>query len=134
MGLNLEELCIDAGFKITRPRKVILRILEEANDHPSVDEIYQRANEIDDTISMATVYRTVAMLHEMDILIRHDFNESFSRYELNDNHHDHLIDVDSGEIIEFHNDELEKLKEKIAHDMGFDLMDHRLDLYAKKRK
>ncbi len=134
MSVNLEQLCIDAGLKLTKPRKVILAVVSEAKDHPSVDEIYQRSKDVDDTISMATVYRTVSMLHEMNILIRHDFNESFSRYELNDSHHEHIIDVDSGEIIEFHNDELEELKKKIVHDMGYDLVDHRLELYVKKRK
>ncbi len=134
MSANLEQLCIDAGLKLTKPRKVILSVISDAKDHPSVDEIYQRSKDVDDTISMATVYRTVSMLHEMNILIRHDFNESFSRYELNDNHHEHIIDVDSGEIIEFHNEELEELKRKIVHDMGYDLVDHRLELYVKKRK
>ena len=132
--MNLEKICIDAGLKLTLPRKAVLKVLEDSKDHPSVEEIYKRATNLDSSISMATVYRTVAMLHEMDILIRHDFNESFSRYELNDDHHDHLIDIDSGEIVEFHSDELEALKEKIAQDMGFDLVDHRLELYAKKRK
>lgn len=133
MSKDLESICTKAGLKLTTPRKTILKVLEESKDHPSVEEIYQRASEIDSSVSMATVYRTVAMLHEMDVLIRHDFNESFSRYELNDDHHDHLIDIDSGEIVEFHNEELEALKEKIAKDMGYDLMDHRLELYAKKR-
>lgn len=134
MPLNLEKICTDAGLKLTLPRKAVLKVLEESKDHPSVEEIYKRASSLDNSISMATVYRTVAMLHEMNILIRHDFNESFSRYELNDDHHDHLIDIDSGEIVEFHSDELEALKEKIAKDMGFELVDHRLELYAKKRK
>ncbi len=134
MPLNLEKICTDAGLKLTLPRKAVLKVLEESKDHPSVEEIYKRASSLDNSISMATVYRTVAMLHEMNILIRHDFNESFSRYELNDDHHDHLIDIDSGEIVEFHSDELEALKEKIAQDMGFELVDHRLELYAKKRK
>lgn len=133
MSKNLESICTKAGLKLTTPRKTILKVLEDSKDHPSVEEIYQRASGIDSSVSMATVYRTVAMLHEMDVLIRHDFNESFSRYELNDDHHDHLIDIDSGEIVEFHNEELEALKEKIAKDMGYDLMDHRLELYAKKR-
>ena len=133
MSKDLESICTKAGLKLTTPRKTILKVLEDSKDHPSVEEIYQRASGIDSSVSMATVYRTVAMLHEMDVLIRHDFNESFSRYELNDDHHDHLIDIDSGEIVEFHNEELEALKEKIAKDMGYDLMDHRLELYAKKR-
>jgi Fur family ferric uptake transcriptional regulator len=133
MSKDLESICTKAGLKLTTPRKTILRVLEGSKDHPSVEEIYQRASGIDSSVSMATVYRTVAMLHEMDVLIRHDFNESFSRYELNDDHHDHLIDIDNGEIVEFHNEELEALKEKIAKDMGYDLIDHRLELYAKKR-
>ena len=134
MSKNLEKICSEAGLKLTNPRKVILKVLETANDHPSVDEIYQRSAEIDKSVSMATVYRTVSMLHEMGVLIRHDFNESFSRYELNDDHHDHMIDIDSNEIIEFHSEELETLKEKIVNDMGYDLIDHRLELYVKKRK
>ena len=134
MPLNLEKICSEAGLKLTNPRKVILKVIEDANDHPSVEEIYQRAAAIDESISMATVYRTVSMLHEMDILVRHDFNESFSRYELNDQHHEHIIDIDTNEIIEFHNEELEALKEKIVNDMGYDLIDHRLELYVKKRK
>ncbi|MGB1076747.1 MAG: Fur family transcriptional regulator [Bdellovibrionales bacterium] len=134
MSLNLEKLCADAGLKLTNPRKAILKVLEDAQDHPSVEEIYQRASEIDSSVSMATVYRTVSMLHEMDILVRHDFNESFARYELNDNHHEHIVDIDTGEIIEFHNEELEALKEKIVNDMGYDLVDHRLELYVKKRQ
>jgi len=131
---NLEKICVDAGLKLTTPRKIILKVLMEAKDHPSVEEIYQRASELDKSVSMATVYRTVSMLHEMGVLVRHDFNESFSRYELNDDHHDHIIDVDSGEIVEFHNEELENLKEKLVNDMGYDLIDHRLELYVKKRK
>lgn len=130
---NLELMCSRAGLKLTTPRKTILKVLGEAKDHPSVEEIYQRASGIDKSVSMATVYRTVSMLHEIGILIRHDFNESFARYELNNDHHDHIINVDNGEIIEFHNEELETLKEKIVNDMGYDLIDHRLELYVKKR-
>ncbi len=134
MPHDLEKICAEAGLKLTNPRKVILRVLGESKDHPSVDEIYKRASDIDPSVSMATVYRTVSMLHEMNILIRHDFNESFSRYELNDDHHEHIIDIDTNEIIEFHNEELEALKEKIVNDMGYDLIDHRLELYVRKRK
>ena len=134
MPHDLEKICAEAGLKLTNPRKVILRVLGESKDHPSVDEIYKRASDIDPSVSMVTVYRTVSMLHEMNILIRHDFNESFSRYELNDDHHEHIIDIDTNEIIEFHNEELEALKEKIVNDMGYDLIDHRLELYVRKRK
>jgi len=137
MTEHLEKICAEAGLKLTTPRKVILEVLTETKDpsyHPSVEEIYQEASSRDKSISMATVYRTVSLLHEMGVLVRHDFNESFSRYELNDDHHEHLIDVDTGEIIEFQNEELEALKEKIVNDMGYDLVDHRLELYVKKRK
>ncbi len=131
---DLEQRCINAGLKMTGPRKTILKVLAEAIDHPSVEAVYERAKAIDSSISIATVYRTLNMLDELDLVTRHEFNESFSRYETNMDHHHHLIDLESGEVIEFQNAELEALKERIAKDMGFELVDHRLELYGRKMK
>jgi len=131
---DLEQRCINAGLKMTGPRKTILRVLGESMDHPSVEVVYERAKAIDSSISIATVYRTLNMLDELDLVTRHEFNESFSRYETNMDHHHHLIDLESGQVIEFQNSELEVLKEKIAREMGFELVDHRLELYGRKIK
>jgi Fur family ferric uptake transcriptional regulator len=119
---------------MTGQRKVILKILDEAKDHPSVEDVYDRAKGEDASISIATVYRTLSLLDELDLVIRHEFQEGYSRYELNWDHHHHLIDLDSGEVIEFQNSQLEKLKVKIAEELGYDLIDHRLELYGKKLK
>ncbi len=129
---NLEQKCADAGLKMTGQRKLILQVLDTAEDHPSVETVYERAKELDSSISMATVYRTLNMLDELNLVIRHEFKENFSRYEVNEAHHHHLIDLETGDVIEFQNAELEKLKEKIANELGFDLVDHRLELYGKK--
>ncbi len=131
---ELEQRCVNAGLKMTGPRKTILKVLGESADHPSVEAVYERAKALDSTISIATVYRTLNMLDELDLVTRHEFNESFSRYETNMEHHHHLIDMESGQVIEFQNQELEALKEKIARDMGFELIDHRLELYGRKIK
>lgn len=131
---ELEQRCVDAGLKMTGPRKTILRVLGESVDHPSVEAVYERAKAVDPSISIATVYRTLNMLDELDLVTRHEFNESFSRYETNTEHHHHLIDMESGEVIEFQNPELEELKERIARELGYDLIDHRLELYGRKRK
>ncbi len=131
---ELEQRCINAGLKMTGPRKTILKVLGEAHDHPSVETVYERAKALDSTISIATVYRTLNMLDELDLVTRHEFNESFSRYETNMEHHHHLIDLETGQVIEFQNAELEILKEKIAREMGFELVDHRLELYGRKIK
>ena len=131
---DLEQRCIDAGLKMTGPRKTILKVLCESMDHPSVEAVYERAKAIDSSISIATVYRTLNMLDELDLVMRHEFNESFSRYETNTDHHHHLIDLETGEVIEFQNAALEELKEKIAKEMGFELVDHRLELYGRKIK
>ena len=130
----LERRCSEAGLKMTGQRKVILKVLHEAEDHPSVETVYERAKEIDSSISIATVYRTLNLLDELDLVIRHEFKESFSRYEVNMEHHHHLIDLETGNVVEFQNDELEKLKEKIANELGYDLVDHRLELYGRKIK
>ena len=131
---ELEQRCVSAGLKMTGPRKTILKVLEESHDHPSVEKVYERAKEIDSTISIATVYRTLNMLDELDLVTRHEFNETFSRYETNMEHHHHLIDMETGKVIEFQNEELEKLKLKIAAELGYDLIDHRLELYGRKSK
>lgn len=131
---ELEQRCINAGLKMTGPRKTILRVLGESMDHPSVEVVYERAKAIDSSISIATVYRTLNMLDELDLVTRHEFNESFSRYETNMEHHHHLIDLETGEVIEFQNSELEAIKERIALEMGFELVDHRLELYGRKVK
>ncbi len=119
---------------MTGQRRIILKVLDGAQDHPSVEDVYERAKALDNTISIATVYRTLSLLDELDLVIRHEFQEGYSRYEVNWDHHHHLIDLETGEVHEFQNDELEKLKEKIAKEMGYLLVDHRLELYGKKLK
>ena len=131
---NLEQRCAEAGLKMTGQRKIILQVLGSAEDHPSVEDVYDRAKALDSSISIATVYRTLSLLDELDIVIRHEFQEGYSRYEVNSEHHHHLVDLETGKVIEFQNDELEKLKVKIAKDLGYDLVDHRLELYGKKIK
>lgn len=131
---DLEQRCINAGLKMTGPRKTILKVLGESIDHPSVEVVYERAKALDASISIATVYRTLNMLDELDLVTRHEFKENFSRYETNMDHHHHLIDLESGQVIEFQNAELEALKERIAKEMGFELVDHRLELYGRKLK
>ncbi len=131
---DLEQRCAEAGLKMTGQRRVILKVLGTAEDHPSVESVYERSKKIDASISIATVYRTLNLLDEMNLVIRHEFHQGHSRYELNWDHHHHLVDLDTGQVIEFQNDELEKLKEKIARDLGYDLVDHRLELYGKKIK
>lgn len=131
---ELERRCVDAGVKMTAQRRVILQVLEAAEDHPSVDEVYRRAKDIDSSISIATVYRTLSLFDEMNIVQRHDFNETFARFEVNTAHHHHLIDVATGEVVEFQNEPLEILKAKIADELGYELVDHRLELYGRKKK
>ncbi len=130
---KIEQLCRDKNLKMTGQRKVIAQVLSESEDHPTVEEVYERASSIDGNISLATVYRTVRLLEEENILQSHDFGDGRSRYEEwedFDNHHHHLIDLESGKIIEFRNDELEILKEKIADELGYKLIDHKLELYG----
>ncbi len=136
---DLEQRCAQAGLKMTGQRRVILKVLGTSEDHPSVEAVYERSKKIDSSISIATVYRTLNLLDEMNLVIRHEFHghngsEVRSRYELNWDHHHHLVDLDTGQVIEFQNDELEKLKHKIAKDLGYDLIDHRLEMYGKKLK
>lgn len=131
---DLEQKCAEAGLKMTGQRRVIIKVLGEASDHPSVEDVYDRAKDIDKSISIATVYRTLSLLDELDLVIRHEFQEGYSRYEVNWDHHHHLVDLETGKVVEFQNDELEKLKIKIAKDLGYELVDHRLELYGKKIK
>ena len=129
---RLEQLCIEKGLRMTEQRRVIARVLSESQDHPDVELVYKRAAELDDTISISTVYRTVRMLEENGILERHDFGDGRARYEeVSDEHHDHLINIQTGQVIEFTSDQIEKLQHKIAEELGFELIDHRLELYGK---
>ena len=129
---RIEQLCVDRGLKLTDQRRTIARVLSEADDHPDVDQVYRRATRLDSRISIATVYRTVRLFEEANILEKHDFGDGRARYEeVHDDHHDHLIDVKSGKVIEFYNKEIEALKERIANELGYELIDHRLELFAK---
>ncbi len=128
----LEKRCADAGLKMTGQRKVILRVLGEAEDHPSVESVYERARTFDPSISMATVYRTLNLLDEMALVVRHEFKENFSRFEVNTDHHHHLIDVETGEVVEFQSEEIEAMKKEIAQRLGYDLVECRLELYGRK--
>ena len=128
---RIEHLCSEKGLKMTGQRRIIARVLSEAEDHPDVELLYQRAAAIDPKISIATVYRTVRLFEEASILDRHDFGDGRSRYEeSSDQHHDHLIDIESGEVIEFTNDEIEALQREVARRLGYKLVDHKLELYA----
>ena len=132
---TIEQKCIKKGVKLTDQRKIIAKVMSEANDHPDVDELYNRVSKIDSKISIATVYRTVKLFEEFGILAKHEFKGGKARYEqLNENHHDHLIDIKSGEIIEFVDQEIEKLQRKVAEKYGYDLVDHKLELYGVKKK
>ena len=133
--IDIEALCQAKGLRITEQRRVIARVLSESRDHPDVEELHRRASSVDKGISIATVYRTVRLFEEAGILERHDFRDGRSRYEPTpDEHHDHLIDIESGDVIEFHDDELEKLQNVIAERLGFRLVDHRLELYGVRLK
>lgn len=128
---RIEKLCIDKGLRMTGQRRVIARVLSEAHDHPDAEELHRRAVVIDPHISIATVYRTVRLLEESGILERHDFRDGRSRYEeMPDEHHDHLIDVQTGRVIEFHDDQIEELQRLVAEKLGYKLVDHRLELYG----
>ncbi len=128
---RLEKLCIEKGMRMTDQRKVIARVLSVADDHPDVEEIHRRASEIDSNISIATVYRTMRLFEESGVVERHDFQDGRARYEeASDDHHDHLIDLRSGEVIEFVNEEIEALQKRIAEQHGYKLVDHRLELYG----
>ena len=135
MKVSIEQKCIDKGVKLTDQRKIVAKIMSESHDHPDVDELYNRVSKIDSKISIATVYRTVKLFEESGILTKHEFKGRKARYEeLNEGHHDHLIDIKSGEIIEFVDDEIEKLQKKVAEKYGYKLVDHKLELYGVKKK
>ncbi|MEQ1753933.1 MAG: Fur family transcriptional regulator [Micropepsaceae bacterium] len=128
---RIEKLCVDKGLRMTGQRRVIARVLSDSQDHPDAEELHRRAAAIDPHISIATVYRTVRLLEESGILERHDFRDGRSRYEeMPDEHHDHLIDVQSGRVIEFHDDQIEELQRLVAEKLGYKLVDHRLELYG----
>ena len=128
---RIEEVCVAKRMKMTEQRRVIARVLSDAADHPDVEEVHRRANAIDQRISIATVYRTVRLFEEADIIERHDFGDGRSRYEeVTEDHHDHLIDMKSGHVIEFQSDEIERLQSQIAEQHGMKLVGHRLELYC----
>jgi Fur family transcriptional regulator, ferric uptake regulator len=128
---RIEQLCLGKGLKMTGQRRTIARILSEANDHPTVEQVHLRAIQADPKISIATVYRTVRLLEEARILSRHEFGDGRARYEqAHDHHHDHLIDLESGRVIEFENEEIEALQKAVARKLGYELVGHRLELYA----
>jgi Fur family ferric uptake transcriptional regulator len=130
---RIEELCVAKGLKMTDQRRVIARVLSQSSDHPDVEQLYRRATKIDPRISIATVYRTVKLFEEAQILERHDFGDGRARYEeATDEHHDHLIDVNTGEVIEFVNQAIERLQEEVAREFGYRLVGHRLELYGTK--
>ena len=132
---RIEKLCVDKGLRMTDQRRTIARVLSEADDHPDAEELHRRASAEDNRISLATVYRTVRLFEEAGIIERHDFRDGRSRYEeAPDEHHDHLIDMNSGEVIEFYDEEIERLQEAIARKLGYKLVDHRLELYGTKLK
>jgi Fur family ferric uptake transcriptional regulator len=132
---QLEQLCIERGMKMTEQRRIIARVLSDAEDHPDVEDLYQRSVELDPKISIATVYRTVRLFAEAGLLDKHDFGDGRSRYEqASDDHHDHLVDVQSGTIIEFHDEEVEDLQRQIAARLGYSLIGHRMELYGTKLK
>ena len=135
MSETIEQKCIAKGFKLTDQRKIIAKIMSDSQDHPDVDELYKRASKLDSKISIATVYRTVKLFEEAGIVAKHDFKGGKARYEeLNEGHHDHLIDIKTGEIIEFVDEEIEELQKKVADKYGYNLVDHKLELYGIKKK
>ena len=128
---RIENICVEKGMRMTDQRRVVARVLSQSHDHPDVEELYRRAHEVDPHISIATVYRTVRLFEEAGIIARHDFRDGRSRYEETpDSHHDHLIDMKTGEVVEFMDDEIERLQALIAKRLGYRLVDHRLELYG----
>ena len=141
MSETIEQKCLSKGVKLTDQRRIIAKIISESkeeygeSDHPDVDELYKRVSKIDPKISIATIYRTVKLFEEAGILTKHDFKGGKARYEeMRESHHDHLIDIKTGEIIEFVDHEIEKLQKKVAEKYGYELVDHKLELYGFKKK
>jgi len=135
MSYDIENKCKQKGVRLTDQRKLIAKIMSKSEDHPDVDELHKRVSQLDDKISIATVYRTVKLFEEAGIVAKHDFKGNKSRYEkAPEEHHDHLIDINTGEIIEFVNEDIEKLQKEVAEKLGYKLVDHRLELYGSKNK
>ena len=135
MSNKIEEKCLKAGVRLTDQRKLIAKVMSESEDHPDVDELHRRVSKLDSKTSIATVYRTVKLFEETGIVSKHDFKGTKARYEqVPSEHHDHLIDVNTGEIIEFVNEDIENLQKKVAEKLGYKLIDHRLELYGTKNK
>ena len=135
MNANIESKCKKKGVRLTDQRKLIAKVMSDSESHPDVDELHKKVSKLDSKISIATVYRTVKLFEEAGIVSKHDFKGNKSRYEqVTEEHHDHLIDINSGEITEFVNEEIEKLQKKVAEKLGYKLVDHRLELYGSKIK
>ena len=131
----IEIMCSSKGIKLTHQRRVIAKVLSKSEDHPDANLVFKRSSKVDSNISMATVYRTMKLFEDTNIVVVRDFGDGRSRYEIYSNdHHDHLIDTDSGEVIEFVNDQIEELQHKVAKELGYELTGHRLELYGKKIK
>lgn len=131
----IEKKCVEKGLRLTEQRRVIAKVLANSDDHPDAEELYRRASAIDPNISLATVYRTVRLFADSGIIEMHDFRDGRARYEAADaEHHDHLIDVQTGDVIEFVDEEIEALQHRIAEKLGYELVDHRLELYGRKKK
>ena len=132
---DIEKKCLDKGVRLTDQRKLVAKVMSESEDHPDVDELHKRVTKLDTKISIATVYRTVKLFEEAGIVAKHDFKGNKARYEqTTQEHHDHLIDINTGEITEFVNEDIEKLQQKVAKQLGYKLVDHRLELYGTKIK
>ena len=135
MSSDIENKCIKKGVRLTEQRKLVAKVMSESKEHPDVDELHKRVSKLDSKISIATVYRTVKLFEESGIVAKHDFKGNKARYEeTTQEHHDHLIDINTGEITEFVNDDIEKLQKKVAEKLGYKLVDHRLELYGSKIK
>ena len=135
MNSDIENKCIKKGVRLTEQRKLVAKVMSESKDHPDVDELHKRVNKLDSKISIATVYRTVKLFEESGIVAKHDFKGNKARYEeTTQEHHDHLIDINTGKITEFVDEDIEKLQKKVAEKLGYKLVDHRLELYASKIK
>tara|TARA_B100000029_G_scaffold164222_1_gene160306 strand:+ start:1124 stop:1534 length:411 start_codon:yes stop_codon:yes gene_type:complete len=135
MKSSIEDKCIKSGVRLTDQRRIIAKVMSNSEDHPDVDELHKRVSKVDSKISIATVYRTVKLFEEAGIVFKHDFKGGKARYEqAPDEHHDHLIDINTGEITEFVNEDIEKLQKQVAEKLGYKLVDHRLELYGSKIK
>ena len=135
MSSEIENKCLAKGVRLTEQRKLVAKAMSESEDHPDVDELHKRVSKLDSKVSIATVYRTVKLFEEAGVVAKHDFKGTKARYEQTTmEHHDHLIDINTGEIIEFVNNDIEKLQKKVAEELGYNLVDHRLELYGTKNK